>query len=691
MRKHFIISSIVLIFILTGINNYLNKESYHAVLTTSFGLIELVTYAVISILSLRALRSFKDINYLYFAFVNIVLFLILFFVTTKNLTFSYFDKLFFTQIKFVQIVFFAFSLFLVRVEKKRVVGNTVFLIILLGNSLCAYKYFGLGVMKYFPLIVYLELVVLFSFFTEKKFRKVLIEVITYNLVSEFFYLDYLENGKPFFYIATLVFHLTSIFTIVYYLLLVLNRDYYRKEYIKEKKSSRLLNINEKPIILLHEFNIKKINKSALKVLGYGHSGEVKGKNIFNFLNIMDFENVQLDEGLEGRNKKVTLSKKDGTPISMIIDIYKIQEGKSTEYILEFNEEVNFGDIFYKVNNELETVVFIYEEEEGYKYVSDGVYDVLGYYPKDFYGDKWFTKKISLDSKFEKMLKNKDGKVSFMSKYKNKNGNIVYLKENIKRISLENRNIYYGIVTDISEFISEIDNLNLSKKDLEEKNVKTEMSMSIVSHEIRTPITAIIGFLENIIMNNKDFPKTIDNMIKKAYSNAMRLKELINNLLDLNKLNAGKLEIYEENNDLKALVEEILLNNETLMEIKNIKVINEIEEKKEVISDSAMLYQIINNVVTNSIKYNKDSGELRVSMVEEGNSIVLAISDTGIGISEENKERVFLEYKRIKGSKEKGTGLGLPLAKKLIELNGGNIWFHSEINKGTTFFLRFKKV
>ena len=123
MRKHFIISSIVLIFILTGINNYLNKESYHAILTTSFGLIELVTYAVISILSLRALRSFKDINYLYFAFVNIVLFFILFFVTTKNLTFSYFDKLFFTQIKFVQIVFFAFSLFLVRVEKKRVIGK----------------------------------------------------------------------------------------------------------------------------------------------------------------------------------------------------------------------------------------------------------------------------------------------------------------------------------------------------------------------------------------------------------------------------------------------------------------------------------------------------------------------------------------------------------------------------------------
>ena len=100
-----------------------------------------------------------------------------------------------------------------------------------------------------------------------------------------------------------------------------------------------------------------------------------------------------------------------------------------------------------------------------------------------------------------------------------------------------------------------------KRDLEEKNSKKEMTMSIVSHEIRTPITAIIGFLENIIINNRTIDKTIDNMIKKAYSNSIRLKELVNNLLDLNKLNAGKMEIYKEANDLKALVDEVLLNNE----------------------------------------------------------------------------------------------------------------------------------
>jgi len=75
--------------------------------------------------------------------------------------------------------------------------------------------------------------------------------------------------------------------------------------------------------------------------------------------------------------------------------------------LEFKEEVNFGDIFYKLNDELQNVVFIYDEDEGYKYVSEGIINVLHYEPKDFYEDKWFTRKISVDNKFEKIIKNRE--------------------------------------------------------------------------------------------------------------------------------------------------------------------------------------------------------------------------------------------------------------------------------------------
>ena len=92
-----------------------------------------------------------------------------------------------------------------------------------------------------------------------------------------------------------------------------------------------------------------------------------------------------------------------------------------------------------------------------------------------------------------------------------------------------------------------------------------------------------------------------------------------------------------------------------------------------------------------IKYNKENGVLEISETDEGKSVVLNIKDSGIGIPDENRERVFLEYERIRGTKAKGTGLGLPLAKRLIELNDGEIWFDSQVEKGTTFHLRFKKV
>jgi signal transduction histidine kinase len=104
----------------------------------------------------------------------------------------------------------------------------------------------------------------------------------------------------------------------------------------------------------------------------------------------------------------------------------------------------------------------------------------------------------------------------------------------------------------------------------------------------------------------------------------------------------------------------------------------------------MLYQIINNIVSNSIKYNREKGKITISKNELENEVILKIADTGLGIKDENKDRIFKEYERVSGTKRKGTGLGLPLVKKLIELNDGKIWFESELDKGTTFYLMFKK-
>lgn len=691
MKKWVILLVFLSMIFLTGLDKIMGGNAYHYTVTVSFTLISLICYAIMTFLSYRAGVTLKDINYIYFFSMSALMTSAFFIVIVKNLTFSSFDKLYFTQLKFAQIVLYAFALFLTKIESKTRGLNFIVLAFFSINLYLAFAFFRLNLMNFIPLILYAELFVLYEIFSEITVKKTFEEILLYNIFSELFFVNYLNTNNFTAYIISLILFLLGIFKIVASFSSLLTRDNYRRQYTKEKKSNKLLELNQKPIIVLKEFNIKKLNKACLELFGYNTIGELRGQSIFNFLKFDDFNEKNFDKGFQEGEKKVSISLSDGTTHRMFVEIYKVKGIKTGEYIFEFKEEVSFGDIFYRLNDELQNVVYIYDLDEGYKYVSKGIINLLHYEPQEFYKDKWFTQKISVDNKFEKILKEKEEQSSFMARYKTKEGDIVYLKENVKRIDIGEKSIYYGIVTEVTEFIYEIEELNAIKKDLEEKNSKKDMSMSIVSHEIRTPITAIIGFLENIIINNRNIEKTIDNMIKKAYSNSIRLKELVNNLLDLNKLNAGKLEIYKESNDIKALVDEVLLNNETLLEIKSIKFKSEISEKIEILCDASMLYQIINNVISNSIKYNKEKGTLNISLIDEGKTIMLNIADSGIGIPEENRERVFLEYERVRGSKEKGTGLGLPLAKRLMELNDGEIWFDSQVEKGTTFHLRFNKV
>ncbi len=104
----------------------------------------------------------------------------------------------------------------------------------------------------------------------------------------------------------------------------------------------------------------------------------------------------------------------------------------------------------------------------------------------------------------------------------------------------------------------------------------------------------------------------------------------------------------------------------------------------------MMHQILNNIISNGIKYNSKKGKLIFDYEKNEEYVILKISDTGFGIKASDEEKIFKEYERIKGMKEKGTGLGLPLTKKLVELNKGKIWFSSEVGKGTTFYIEFHK-
>ncbi len=186
--------------------------------------------------------------------------------------------------------------------------------------------------------------------------------------------------------------------------------------------------------------------------------------------------------------------------------------------------------------------------------------------------------------------------------------------------MNDEEFFYGVGLDISDLYVKEKGLVSENEMLKNENIKTDMALSVVSHEIRTPITAIIGFVENIIINNDSLDEKIFGMIKKVYSNSIRLKELVDNLLDFNKLNAGKMEVFKEKVEIKGLLEEVLTNNEMLIELKNIKLINlmdRVKDKVYILADSSMVYQIFNNILSNAIKYNRENGSITIVVDDDG--------------------------------------------------------------------------
>jgi len=241
------------------------------------------------------------------------------------------------------------------------------------------------------------------------------------------------------------------------------------------------------------------------------------------------------------------------------------------------------------------------------------------------------------------------------------------------------------------------------KELESAKLKAEESdrlksafLSNMSHEIRTPMNAIIGFSDLLLTTGFNEAERISfaNMVK---SNGDALLSLLNDIIDVSMIESGQLKLHIAKVDVCDLVNDIFLsfsNSKLLKEKKNVKLILSANISGSVIinTDINRLRQIISNLLGNSIKFT-DKGSIKLGCGEEDDNVVFYVKDTGIGISEEYKDRVFNRFYKL-GKDEKsiygGNGLGLTISKNLVEALNGKIWFESEEGKGTTFFVSFPK-
>lgn len=229
------------------------------------------------------------------------------------------------------------------------------------------------------------------------------------------------------------------------------------------------------------------------------------------------------------------------------------------------------------------------------------------------------------------------------------------------------------------------------QELEQLNQVKDKFFSIISHDLRSPINALSAILD-MMDNNQIKPEEFSKLNKELRAQFNHTKTLINNLLDWALLQMDKLKIQQEKIDLKQLVEENfkLLSS---LHMKEMVMINRIPSDTVCIGDLNIVNLVLRNLILNSLKFTEEGGSIEASAKVEGDEIVVAIKDSGIGISPDVKHMIFEKtsgYSTRGTANEKGTGLGLILCKEFVEKNGGRIWLESELGKGSTFYFTIRR-
>ncbi|OGF27221.1 hypothetical protein A2331_03560 [Candidatus Falkowbacteria bacterium RIFOXYB2_FULL_34_18] len=272
------------------------------------------------------------------------------------------------------------------------------------------------------------------------------------------------------------------------------------------------------------------------------------------------------------------------------------------------------------------------------------------------------------------------------------GNIVHISE----IQFKNK-FYEFLTTPVKDSFGKIVGGAIILHDIthlkEIDKMKTEF-VSVASHQLRTPLTAIKLFTEMLI--NGDVGELQDRQkqyLGDIYESTTRMVRLVNDLLSLSRLESGRLRVEPVDTNMISFIQSIIEEIVPLASSKNIKIVFEkiVDELPSVAIDPTLMRQVINNLITNAVRYSlgRKEGLVNVNIKKKEKNIEISIKDNGIGIPKEVQSRIFEKFFRADNaikSETEGTGLGLYVSKMIVESSGGKIWFKSEKNKGTTFFI-----
>jgi PAS domain S-box-containing protein len=466
------------------------------------------------------------------------------------------------------------------------------------------------------------------------------------------------------------------------------------------------------------------NESFAKLYGYDSRDEVIGVEAHSMM-LDDDDKREKDSYHQYRHKNESLTRyefltkrRDGTKfyaeVSLtffefgyrkyyVIVAHDVTERKRTQQVIKESEEryrniaENIDDFFWtaeRVEDKLKPIFYTASVEK-----------ITGYPPQEFLADeKRFFRLIYPDDLPEVISKLKR---FYQNMYKrseelefriiNKYGNVVWIRNkiNVLRDRKGKINKIYGLVSDVSITKQAEHHLLSSTESLQKLNETKDKFISIISHDLRTPFSSILGFTDLLLNENDLTLEESRKYIEYIQESSRNMLSLVNSLLDWTRIQTGRIQFEPVHMELGELVQKVIMGMQGVALQKDIELINAVTTDYVLFIDQSLAMQALNNLVSNALKFTPSGGAIRVSakQAEQPRYIQISVKDSGVGLKPENLDKIFRIDSKFttEGTQgEKGTGLGLSLVKEIIEKHGGKIWVESEYGQGAEFIFTLPK-
>ncbi|MBI1301927.1 MAG: response regulator [Alphaproteobacteria bacterium] len=432
-------------------------------------------------------------------------------------------------------------------------------------------------------------------------------------------------------------------------------------------------------------------------------------------NIIRINTAILDEEYELLNQRISAlnEKKDqyfntllisvfaGTVLLLLLNAFLLNTQRKQRRAEESLKDTE--DRFVLAVEGTEDGIFDWDIKNGKVFYSGRFFEMLGYDRAAFTGSVEDSKELvhpddieGLWSCVEQYLKGELSEYRQEFRMKHSSGRWIWIQSRAKALYDKSGNAYrmVGAHTDITHMKKAQHKLKAEKKEAEEANRAKSEFLAHMSHEIRTPLTAINGIAEIFEKNNDNFNDKQKHLVSTLASSTASLKDLINDILDFSKIESGELELDEHGFNLDEVFQSVISMMSLKASEKGISFVFDYNDLKSFgfFGDDKRMRQILVNLINNAIKFTDHGGVTVKAEIEErdGNDFLsIEVTDTGIGIAPENFDLVFERFKQADSSvsrKYGGSGLGLPISRSLARLMGGDIFLHSETDKGSTFTL-----